>query len=92
MGNYFSLHLNLETQNDIFQSPRPPHAFDFNAFYHCGGGGLRPPPPAGGRSPRRIIVGKYIEIECLEGSGVVKNRILCLQKQMGNRIGPHVLA
>ena len=53
--------------------------------------GLR---PRRGRRPKAaaLIVGKYIEIECLGGSGVVKNRILCLQKQMGNRIGPHVLA
>ena len=54
--------------------------------------GLR---PRRGRRPKAaaLIVGKYIEIECLGGgSGGVKNRILCLQKQMGNRKGPHVLA
>ena len=50
--------------------------------------------PRRGRRPKAaaLIVGKYTEIECMGESGVVKNRILCLQKQMGNRIGPHVLA
>ena len=49
--------------------------------------GLWQPPPPGGYAPRRAIVEKYVEIECVGGSEGLKNVIVCLQDYMGGQIG-----
>ena len=72
----------------FFSPPDPPmHSISMH-FTTMGAAAFGRRPPLGGGAPRRIIVVKCIEIECVGGSGGLKNVIVCLQHYMGGKIAP----